>query len=93
MNFRSAARLGGVGFTESFRREATMSNERLDGHVTFFSRERGFGFVRDSSGRDYFVHHSAIRALGYRLLREGAPVEFSPGVSPKGPVALDVVEV
>lgn len=67
-------------------------NGRLMGTVQWFSRVKGYGFVRpDTQEEDVFVHYSSIRGDGYRNLNEGQRVEFSMEDTPKGPQAVDVV--
>lgn len=39
--------------------------------VSWFSKKKGYGFVRSQSGEDIFVHHSDISSEGYRYLMEG----------------------
>jgi len=69
-------------------------NGRLTGTVQWFSRVKGYGFVRpDTQEEDVFVHYSSIRGDGYRNLDEGQRVEFSMEDTPKGPQAVDVVEL
>ncbi|URE48329.1 Ubiquitin-fold modifier 1 [Musa troglodytarum] len=51
---------------------------RQTGTVIWFSGAKGFGFIApDGGGEDLFVHQSAIRAEGFRVLSEGDAVEFS----------------
>ncbi|HKW03084.1 MAG TPA: cold shock domain-containing protein [Vicinamibacterales bacterium] len=50
--------------------------------------EKGFGFVADDSGREYFFHQSAC--ANFTSLREGQAVTFEPGQGPKGPRAEKV---
>ena len=65
---------------------------RVMGTVQWFSRVKGFGFVRpDDQQEDVFVHYSAIRGDGYRNLSEGQRVEFTVEDTPKGPQAVDVI--
>jgi CspA family cold shock protein len=65
---------------------------RVMGTVQWFSRVKGFGFVRpDEQQEDVFVHYSAIRGDGYRNLSEGQRVEFTVEDTPKGPQAVDVI--
>ncbi|MEA2496522.1 MAG: cold shock protein [Thermoleophilaceae bacterium] len=61
------------------------------GTVKWFSDEKGFGFITpDDSGKDLFVHHTAIQGDGYRSLSEGAKVEYDAEQGPKGPQAQNV---
>ena len=67
-------------------------NGRSVGTVQWFSRVKGFGFIRpENQEEDVFVHYSAIRGDGYRNLSEGQQVEFTMEDSSKGPQAVDVV--
>tara|TARA_B000000557_G_C20672819_1_gene399592 strand:+ start:136 stop:426 length:291 start_codon:yes stop_codon:yes gene_type:complete len=44
--------------------------------VKWFSKKKGYGFVEDSTGKEYFVHHTDIQVSdGFRYLREGEYVE------------------
>jgi CspA family cold shock protein len=64
------------------------------GTVKWFSDEKGFGFITpDESGKDLFVHHSAIIADGYRSLAEGARVSYEAEAGDKGPKAVNVQPV
>jgi CspA family cold shock protein len=67
-------------------------NGRILGTVQWFSRVKGYGFVRpDGQEEDVFVHYSAIRGEGYRNLNEGQRVEFTMEDTSKGPQAVDVI--
>jgi CspA family cold shock protein len=69
-------------------------NGRTQGTVQWFSRVKGYGFVRpDEQEEDVFVHYSAIQGEGYRNLNEGQRVEFTLEDTPKGPQAVDVVGI
>lgn len=69
-------------------------NGRTQGTVQWFSRVKGYGFVRpDGEEEDVFVHYSAIQAEGYRNLRRGQRIEFAVEDTPKGPQAIQVVEL
>ncbi|HLF27100.1 MAG TPA: cold shock domain-containing protein [Anaerolineae bacterium] len=66
--------------------------KRLQGTVRWFSRVKGYGFIKpDDSEKDVFVHYSAIIGEGYRNLDEGQRVEFSIEDTAKGPQAAQVV--
>lgn len=60
------------------------------GTVKWFNDAKGFGFIRQESGEDVFVHHSAIEADGFRSLAEGDSVEFEVTKGPKGLQATHV---
>jgi CspA family cold shock protein len=52
--------------------------------------DKGFGFITDAAGQDYFLHQSGVQGVGFDDLREGQPVEFDVGQGPKGPRAENV---
>lgn len=65
--------------------------ERELGVVKWFNGEKGYGFIAlDSGEKDVFVHFSAIKAEGFRTLREGQRVEFEVTEGDKGPQAQNV---
>ena len=67
-------------------------NFRASGTVQWFSRVKGYGFIRpDGQEEDVFVHYSVINGEGYRNLNKGQRVEFVVEDTPKGPQAVDVV--
>lgn len=55
----------------------------LKGTVKWFNVRRGYGFIVDDDGIDYFVHFSEIQEEGFRRLREGQKVSFEPGEDDK----------
>ena len=63
------------------------------GSVKWFNETKGYGFIREDSGEEFFVHHSAIQCDGFRTLAEGEVVEFEPVEDPKGKLAANVVRV
>ncbi len=69
-------------------------SERQTGTVKWFNDQKGYGFIaRDEGGGDVFVHHSAIQMQGFKTLAEGQRVEFAIEIGPKGPSAMDVMQV
>jgi CspA family cold shock protein len=62
----------------------------IEGTVKWFNESKGFGFLSREGGPDVFVHHSEIRAEGFRTLNEGDKVQFEVTESPKGPRAANV---
>jgi CspA family cold shock protein len=65
----------------------------IEGTVKWFNESKGYGFLSREGGPDVFVHHSEIRAEGFRTLNEGDRVRFEIVDSPKGPRAANVVKV
>ena len=65
------------------------------GIVKWFNSAKGYGFIApdNSSGKDVFVHFSAIKGDGYRQLVEGQRVEFEVVKGKKGEQAADVAVV
>ena len=66
---------------------------REQGTVKWFNNAKGYGFIQRTSGKDVFVHHSAIQAEGFKSLGEGESVEFTVTEGPKGPQAENVVKL
>ena len=61
------------------------------GIVKWFNDAKGFGFITPENGdKDCFVHHTAIKAEGFRSLAEGQKVEFEVVKGPKGLQAQNV---
>lgn len=66
-------------------------SDKIRGKVKWFKEDKGFGFI-ESSGKDYFVHFSAIQSRGFKTLKEGCAVLFKAGKGKKG-LQADEVEV
>lgn len=63
------------------------------GTVKWFNDAKGFGFITpENGGKDCFVHHTAIKADGFRTLAEGDKVEFDLVQGAKGPAAENVTK-
>ena len=60
------------------------------GHVKWFDKTKGFGFIEQEDGDDVFVHFSEIQSEGFKVLIEGQAVRFSIQQGPKGLQAVDV---
>jgi CspA family cold shock protein len=63
------------------------------GKVKWFSNQKGYGFITSESGKDVFVHYSAIKGEGYKTLEEGQEVEFEITQGPKGEQASSVTRI
>ena len=57
------------------------------GTVKFFNIAKGFGFIKQESGRDLFFHVSEISGAEPK---DGDNVEFQVGQGRKGPCAMKV---
>jgi CspA family cold shock protein len=67
---------------------------RVTGTVKWFNDAKGYGFITPENGsKDCFVHHTAIKAEGFRSLTEGERVEFDIVDGAKGPAAENVMKV
>lgn len=67
--------------------------DKVSGTVKWFNDEKGFGFIEQESGKDVFVHYSAINGTGRRSLAEGQKVTMNVTQGQKGPQAEDVTPV
>ena len=62
----------------------------INGTVKWFNDRKGFGFIEQENGEDVFVHHSRIKASGFKSLKEGDRVTFDIEQGEKGFSALNV---
>ncbi|MBU7036411.1 MAG: cold shock domain-containing protein [Theionarchaea archaeon] len=60
----------------------------MKGTVQWFNARKGYGFIQDENGKDFFVHQSAVPMGAY--LNEGDEVEFEQEESDRGPRAVRV---
>ncbi|MDD2680369.1 MAG: cold shock domain-containing protein [Candidatus Omnitrophica bacterium] len=60
------------------------------GKIKKVVRERGFGFISDSDGREVFFHQSGLVNVQFDSLKEEDKVEFEIEDSPKGPRAVSI---
>ena len=65
----------------------------VKGNVKWFNASKGYGFISQESGKDVFVHFSAIQGDGFKSLDEGQEVEFEVTDGPKGPQAVNVTKL
>ena len=59
------------------------------GTIKRLVRDRGFGFIRDEGGQEWFFHRSGVEG-DFESLTEGQRVSFEEEDSPKGPRAARV---
>lgn len=65
-----------------------------NGTVKWFNAQKGFGFITDdATGKDVFVHFSAIMVDGFKTLEEGQKVNFDTETDPKDNSKLRAVNV
>lgn len=62
----------------------------MQGTIKRVVRDRGFGFIRSTEGREVFFHRSSLQGLNFDTLKEGDTVEFEIEDGPKGPRAASV---
>lgn len=60
------------------------------GKIKKVIRDRGFGFIADTDGREVFFHQSALEGVQIDVLQDGQEVEFDVEKSDKGPRAINV---
>ena len=60
------------------------------GTVKFFNAEKGYGFITEESGKEIFIHYSAIQIDGYKTVNEGQRVRFAIVEGNRGEQAADV---
>jgi cold shock protein len=59
------------------------------GTIKRLVRDRGFGFIRDEGGQEWFFHRSSVEG-SFDSLNEGQRVSFEEEPSAKGPRAANV---
>lgn len=60
------------------------------GKIKKIIRDRGFGFISDTDGREVFFHQSGLVEAQFDSLQEEQRVEFEIEKSPKGPRAIAI---
>ncbi len=64
------------------------------GTVKWFNDAKGFGFITpDEGGEDVFAHFSAIKADGFKSLKENQRVSFDIMTGPKGKQASNITVI
>ena len=60
------------------------------GKIKKLVRDRGFGFISDTDGREVFFHQSSLVETNFAGLTEDQQVEFEVEKSDKGPRAINI---
>ncbi len=60
------------------------------GKIKKVVRERGFGFISDTDGREVFFHRNSLDGLNFEGIKEGQDVSFEVENGPKGPAAVGI---
>lgn len=63
---------------------------KKQGTVKWFDNAKGYGFISEDGGKDFFVHFSGIEGEGHRSLTEGQRVSFLSVPGRKGEQASSV---
>ncbi len=67
-----------------------LEDEPMQGKVSFFNDEKGYGFIKDANSKDsYFVHVNKVEGT----ITEGDKVTFELEKGPKGMVAANVKKI
>lgn len=64
--------------------------ERVFGSVVRVMNDKGFGFIKDAEGKEYFFHRSAVQQGYWESVQTGMNVTFLARAGEKGPRAEDV---
>lgn len=60
------------------------------GKIKKLVRDRGFGFIADTDGKEVFFHQTSLVETTFDALNEEQSVEFEVEKSDKGPRAVSV---
>ncbi|MEW5757895.1 MAG: cold shock domain-containing protein [Candidatus Omnitrophota bacterium] len=60
------------------------------GKIKKIVRDRGFGFISDTDGREVFFHQSSLVDATFNDLNDEQTLEFDVEKSAKGPCAINV---
>jgi CspA family cold shock protein len=85
-----ATATAGISSGALVRRDDSIRRPMVTGKIRTLRVDKGFGFIKDETGKEYFFHQSAVYGEGLENLREGDSVEFDVGEGPKGPRAENV---
>ena len=63
------------------------------GKVKWFNSKKGIGFITGDDGKDVFVHYSAIKGKGYKVIYPGQIVEYNVVETKYGVQSADVTVI
>ncbi len=66
------------------KEKINMAENFVKGTVKWFSARRGYGFVADGAGKEFFVHFSEIQMEGFRKLLPDEAVKFQTEMDEQG---------
>lgn len=78
-----------IEIIDSYLEEADQ-RDRYTGHIIWFDKNRGIGFVQCNEQPDVFLHRSQLSREAQELAEKGTPVTFLLGRRPQGTCAIDV---
>lgn len=61
-----------------------------NGVVKNFNSSKGYGFITDEEGKDYFFHFSSLNMEGYKQIKPNTQVTFEPTTGEKGLRAINI---
>src|SRR4051812_16319720 len=64
--------------------QALQTIDGAEGLVKWFDPRKGFGFIVGPEGQDIFTHYSVIQGDGFRVLKDGANVQYDAVRTEKG---------
>ena len=63
----------------------------LKGKIKWYNSKKGYGFIeREDKEKDVFVHASAVRDAGLKIMNEGDELTFDVEDAEKGPAAVNL---
>jgi len=65
-------------------------SERYNAVLTWFTGDRGYGFLIEIDGHEHFVRYTPAPTEGFRILTEGDRFDFTVVETPRGLTATDI---
>ena len=63
------------------------------GTVKWFHKTKGYGFIQNTNGKNFFVHFSNLKMDGYKSLDAGQKVTFDIEENERGLQAINVSKI